>query len=113
MLFHSQHSLGRRDIIGQGIQRKARRAQQSTDEPASGLVMATQHQKDREQSNDREQIAGGTAQDDRLHAVFPRAGRSFNSASTPNAATASTTISPSVSSARKSTRITLTILRPW
>ena len=42
----------------------------------------------------------------------PRFGRSLISAKAPSAATATTMISPRVSSARKSTRITLTMLRP-
>ena len=89
---------------------------ESSREPAAGLVVAHEEQVRRE----HQQGAGdrdGTVLEDRGSTSEPHSS-SFRSTGTtraaaPSVAATSTVISPRVSKPRKSTRITLTTLPPW
>src|SRR5690606_29760458 len=94
----------------QRVERQAGGGDQSADEAATGGVVAAQQDPDRERQGDPEDVAGAPAQDQGVHSAgsFPSWRSDWRTAKTAMAARPSTEISPSVSRARKSTRITLT-----
>src|SRR5690606_8435037 len=120
-----------------GEEQDAHAGDQAADEAATRRVMATQHDVERIKHGHDQNGRGRGAQDQRRShagslepvcgsmATGPggaagsraaRPGRATperSKATTPKAAIASTVISPRVSRARKSTRITLTTLCPW
>src|SRR5690606_8763005 len=100
-----------RNIEGKRIQTERRSADQTSDEPSSRFVVAAQQQKDREEQQQRHHEPRRRLKNRVAHDFFS-AGRIFSNENTPTAASVNTVISPSVSKARKSTRITLTMFRP-
>src|SRR5690606_6383961 len=86
-------------------------------EAATGLVVAAPEQVEREQQGQRKQRAARNGEDGGVHgwgswSAARRWRVPASTAAAASAASASTVISPSVSSARKSTMITFTRLRP-
>ena len=112
------------DAAGDVAQGDRRAGQQAADEAAAGLVVTGEQQPQRHQQHGvehdphRDVDEGEPAHGPRRRpgvAAGARAARrpTRASATAPIEATASTVISPRVSKPRKSTRITLTTLRPW
>src|SRR5690606_5274830 len=93
----------------------AGRSDKSADEAAARLIVASQQDVDRENERRRQDEPAGRTKDHRVHwrsSCFARR-IPASTAAAAIAARPRTTISPSVSMARKSTRMTLTRLRPW
>src|SRR3954463_6503916 len=96
--------------VGHDVQHEGRGNDQTADESPAGFVVPAQEQKQRKEHQQRHQEARRRPQDQRAHRL-----RSFpirSSALTPIATVTSTVVSPNVSKPLKSTRITLTTLRP-
>src|SRR5690606_26177756 len=86
---------------------------QPADEAAARLVVPAQHDEDREGEHHHRDHRRDGAEDQRVHDASARRRAPRISASTAMPAVITTEISPSVSSPRKSTRMTLTTLWPW
>src|SRR5690606_10723627 len=98
--------------FGEHAKHEGHRHDEARDEAAARLVVPPKQQERGEHEQKRHEDARGRPENQRAHRTTFSAAAMRKSAVTPTAAVTSTVISPSVSSARKSTRITLTMLRP-
>src|SRR5690606_20955893 len=109
---HEQRGAGRLGPVGEHPEDERHGHDQARHESASRLVVPAEQQERGQDEQERHEDATGRLENQRAHRRALSAAAMRRSAATPTAAVTSTVISPSVSSARKSTRITLTTLRP-